>query len=244
MITAIIQARVSSTRFPNKVFADICGKPLIWHVVNRLKWSKEIEKIVLATSENTADNILEAWGVENGVTVYRGSENDVLDRYYKAALLSGASTIVRVTADDPFKDPQVIDDVINVLKGGCYDFAYNNNPPSFPEGLDTEVFTFEALKKAAAESTDLFEREHVTQYFYRNPLLFSQTNFSYIENVSHLRWTIDTVNDYEMTKKVYLDLYKEGSIFLFRDILNYLEKHPEVQKMNIYENRSAMYCKH
>lgn len=243
MITAIIQARVSSTRFPNKIFADLCGRPLIWHVVNRLKWSKRIEKIVLATSENKADDILEEWANKNEVTVFRGNENDVLNRYYNAAVFSNASTIVRVTADDPCKDPEVIDQVIDVYQNGQYDFAYNNNPPSYPEGLDTEVFSFNALKKAEGNSKDPFEREHVTQYFYRNPSMFKQKNVSYKKDISHLRWTIDTEKDYEMVQSIYKGLYKDGHIFLLKDILEFLKENSGIEKINMDVKRSAMYSK-
>jgi spore coat polysaccharide biosynthesis protein SpsF len=243
MVTAIIQARVSSTRFPNKVFADLCGMPLIWHVVNRLKWSKKIEKLVLATSENKADDILEKWANKNGVIVFRGNENDVLNRYYSAAVFSNASTIVRVTADDPFKDPEVIDQVIDVYQIGQLDFAYNNNPPSYPEGLDTEVFSFSALKQAEENSKDPFEREHVTQYFYRNPSMFKQKNVSYKEDISYLRWTIDTEKDYEMVKSIYNGLYKDGAIFLLKDILEYLKQNPGIERLNMDVKRSAMYSK-
>lgn len=241
MKTAIIQARVGSTRLYNKIFADICGKPLIWHVVNRLTFSKQIDNIVLATTQNPLDDALESWARENKVAWFRGSETDVLDRYFRAAKEWGATVIVRVTADDPFKDPAIIDDVINIMQQVKADFAYNNNPPSFPEGLDTEVFTFKALEKAAESSCDPFEREHVTQYFYRNSNLFKQHNLSYKSNLSHMRWTIDTALDLEMAREVYRNLYKEGEIFLLDDILNLLENMPEIADINKGVKRSHMY---
>ena len=242
-IIAIIQARTSSTRFPNKVFADLCGKPLIWHVVNRLKRSKKIENIILATTINSSDNILEDWAKNNKVPVYRGSENDVLSRYYNAAIFSKAKTIVRITADDPFKDPEIIDQVIEIYIKNNLDFAYNNNPPSFPEGLDTEVFSFRALEKAQKESQDPFEREHVTQYFYRHPDLFKQDNYLYKKNISFLRWTIDTQKDYEMVSEIYNNLYKDGQIFLMNDILQLLKRKPEIGNINSNVKRSIMYGK-
>ncbi len=242
-ITAIIQARTSSKRLPNKVFADLCGKPLIWHVLNRLKWSKKIENIVLATTISSSDNALEDWAKNNNVSIYRGSENDVLSRYYNAAIYSKAKTIVRITADDPFKDPEIIDKVIDIYIKNNLDFAYNNNPPTFPEGLDTEVFSFRALEKAQKESQDSFEREHVTQYFYRHPDLFKQANLLYKRDISFLRWTIDTQKDYEMASEVYKNLYKDGQIFLMNDILKLLKRKPEIGNINSNVKRSVMYDK-
>ena len=243
MITAIIQARVSSTRLPNKVFSEICGKPLIWHISERLKWSKKIQKIVLATTINPADDSLERWARSNDIEVFRGSENDVLSRYYHAALSSKATTIIRITADDPFKDPEIIDKVVDVYFDNDLDFAYNNHPPTFPEGLDTEVFSLHALEKAENESQDPFEREHVTQYFYKRPEIFKQMNVPYTENISFLRWTIDTKKDLEMAKEVYKYLHKENQIFLMNDILNLLAEKPYIKKINMEVKRSDMYIK-
>lgn len=243
MISAIVQARVGSTRFPDKIFADLCGKPMIWHIINRLKFSKKINNIILATTTNPLDDKLVKWAKENDIKIFRGSENNVLSRFYEAAKENKPDVIVRVTADDPFKDPVIIDEVIDLLEKKNLDFAYNNNPPSFPEGLDTEVFKFSALENAEKNSEDPFEREHVTQYFYCNPGKFSHKNYSCDEDLSDLRWTVDTKDDYEMVKKIYEALYKEDKIFLFKDILEYLSEHPEVSSMNSDVARSLMYKK-
>jgi spore coat polysaccharide biosynthesis protein SpsF len=243
-ITAIVQARTGSTRLPDKVFLPLMGQPLIWHIFNRIGFSKKINDYILATTTNASDDRLERWANENGIPCYRGSEDDVLSRYFGAATAIKADVIVRVTADDPFKDPGVIDDVIELLLEKDLDFAYNNNPPSFPEGLDTEVFTFDALKQANERSADAFEREHVTQYFYRNPSLFRQANFSSGKDMSHLRWTLDTAEDYEMARTVYQHLYEPGKIFLYNQVLALLEKQPAIGLMNKDVKRSAMYNKH
>jgi spore coat polysaccharide biosynthesis protein SpsF len=240
-IVAIIQARLGSTRFPQKVFADLSGKPLIWHVINRLKYSAKINRIVLATTNTHTDDELANWAEKESVSVFRGSENNVLERFYFAAKYYSADIIVRITADDPFKDPRIIDSVIEKLIKEELDFAYNNNPPTFPEGLDTEVFTFEALEKAYLQSVDDFEKEHVTQYFYRNSNSFKQSNLSNDKNMSYLRWTIDTVIDYEMTKLVYSHLYKEDNIFYMNDILQLISRERAISQINMSETRSAMY---
>lgn len=241
MVTAIIQARTGSTRFPNKVFVDLKGMPMIWHIVERLKVCKKVCKIVIATTNNPKDDTLEKWANENKVECFRGDEDDVLSRYYFSALSVNAKLILRVTADDPFKDPEITDKVITILQNLQLDFAYNNNPPSFPEGLDTEVFTFKALEYAHFNAIDPFEREHVTQYFYRNPELFKQKNLKNNKNISAFRWTIDTELDYKMANEVYKYLYKENEIFLMNDILKLLDQHPEIADTNKDVKRSAMY---
>jgi spore coat polysaccharide biosynthesis protein SpsF len=240
-IVAIIQARLGSTRLPKKVFADLAGKPLIWHVINRLKYSDRINNIVLATTNSTTDDDLANWANIEHVNLFRGSENNVLERFYFAAKQYSADIIVRITADDPFKDPTIIDKVIDTLLDENLDFAYNNNPPTFPEGLDTEVFTYDAIEKAYFQSNDDYEKEHVTQYFYRNNEVFKQSNFRNVNDISNLRWTIDTELDYEMTKQVYNVLYREDSIFQMNDILRLLDEKPEISLINLDVARSAMY---
>lgn len=242
-VVAIIQARCGSTRFPNKVFADLCGKPFIWHVVNRLKHARSLDHIVLATTDNPLDDKLYHWAKENGVDIYRGSENDVLNRYYEAAIYSKADVIVRITADDPFKDPVLIDEAVNTLQEGGYDFVCNNCPPSYPEGLDIEVLTRATLEKEEKLSTSDFEREHVTQYIYRHPEDFKIFNLSNVgENLSCLRWTVDTEKDFQMATCIYSFLYKnDAEIFHMNDILQLLKEHPEIERMNSDVARSEMY---
>ena len=240
-VAAIIQARRGSTRLPDKVFLDLEGKPLIWHVFNRIKDSKFITQYILATTVEEKDNELEKWAIENNILVYRGSENDVLDRYYQAAKKFEADIVVRITADDPLKDLTVLDSVINELLISNVDFAFNNNPVSYPEGMDVEVFKFSALEIANNNSFDLFEREHVTQFFHRNPELFSSKNISYFKDLSYLRWTIDTPQDYKLTKLIYKNLYNINNKFDFQDVLKLLEFNPELALINSNEKRSEMY---
>jgi spore coat polysaccharide biosynthesis protein SpsF len=240
-IVAIIQARTSSTRFPNKVFADLCGKPLIWHVFNRIQSSRLIESFVLATTNNELDNSLVDWAHENNILYFRGDENNVLKRYYDTAKYYKANIIVRITSDDPFKDVDIIDNVVSLLINNKLDFTYNNKPPTFPEGMDVEAFTFDALEKAYLESNDDFEKEHVTQFFHRNIKLFTVENLMYKENLSNYRWTIDTKLDFEMTKLIYNKLYNVNKIFNMNDILNLFVNNPEIPLMNQFVERSQMY---
>jgi spore coat polysaccharide biosynthesis protein SpsF len=240
-IIAIVQARTGSTRLPGKVFLPLCGKPLIWHIIRRVSSSKLISQVVLATTINKNDDQLEYWAQKENIDIYRGSEENVLERFYKASIKFKADIIVRITADDPFKDPEVIDDVIKVFLKNKLDFAFNNYPPSYPEGLDVEVFTFNLLKYAFENSNDSFEHEHVTQFFFRNLSKMNYDNISIEGNFSNLRWTIDTKEDYLMTKEVYDNLYKEGSLFLMKDIISLLATNPEITKINEDVTRSTMY---
>ena len=244
MNVAIIQARCGSTRFPSKIFADLAGKPLIWHVVKRLNYCKRINQIVIATTLNPNDNRLVKWAKEGNYITYRGKEYDVLNRYYMAAKSIGLKDndiIIRITADDPFKEPSLIDKIIEVVEKRETDFAYNTKPPTFPEGLDCEVFTMQVLEKAEKESTDIYEREHVTQYMYRHPNFFKGINISQSEDLSYLRLTLDTPADYQMAREIYNRLYKDDDIFILKDILELFEKYPEIPQMNSDIPRSAMY---
>jgi spore coat polysaccharide biosynthesis protein SpsF len=241
MIVAIIQARTGSTRLPNKIFMKLCDKPLIYHVVNRLRPSSKIDKIVVATSVNPKDDLLESWANENEIICFRGDENDVLSRYYFAAKKYSAKIIIRITADDPFKDFEIIDRVVKLLEEENLDFANNNNPPTFPEGLDTEVFTFKALELAYENAATPFEREHVTQYFYKNDKTIKQKCLKHSADLSQLRLTIDTQLDFDTALEIYKKLYPLKKMFNLNDIIKLLSKEPEIKEINSQEKRSTMY---
>lgn len=243
MTAAIIQARLGSTRLPGKTLKILNERPLIFHIINRLKFCKQIDTIILATTINPIDDELEKWCEDNKVICFRGDEYNVLKRYYDAATKYKVDIIVRITADDPFKDPDVIDSVITLLKTEAFDFAFNNRPPSFPEGLDTEVFTYKALKQAFEAETSDFEKEHVTQYFYHNPGKFKLANFAYKKDVSNLRLTVDTEQDFELAEKIYGKLSPKGQMFFLEDILSLFDKEPDLQTINKGVKRSAMYEK-
>ena len=240
-IVAIIQVRMESTRLPGKIGLNLCNKPMIHHVCNRLKVSKWINKIIIATTDQVSDNLVEEWSEQNGLTCFRGDVNNVLSRFYHSAKEAEADIILRVTGDDPFKDGEIIDKVIDMFINEELDVACNNFPPSFPEGLDVEVFTFAALKEAFENSTDDFEQEHVTQYFYRNPNLFNIKNYFYTEDISYLRLTVDTQNDFQLASEIYNRLYMNNEFFGFEDILALTKSEPDLFKINQNENRSAMY---
>ena len=240
-VDAIIQARLSSTRLPGKILKKVVNKTLLEHIIERIKYSKYIDNIIVATTKNKIDNQICQLLNKIGISYYRGSEEDVLERYYQTAIKFGCEYISRVTADNPFVDPKVTDQVIKMFMKEKLDFAYNDKPPTYPEGINAEIFTFKALQKAQKESMDSFEREHVTQYFYRHPELFKQQNMKNNVDLSYLRWTVDTLDDFRMAQEVYRKLYNDKPIFLMNDILKLIEKYPSIAKMNENVKRSYMY---
>jgi spore coat polysaccharide biosynthesis protein SpsF len=230
-IVAIIQARMCSTRLPGKVMKDISGKPMLWHVIYRVKYSKLINKIVVATSTNKEDDIIENFCKENRILFYRGDEEDVLKRYYEAAKIYNGNKIVRITSDCPLIDPEIVDIVIKEHLKDEVDYTSNTIERTFPRGLDTEVFNFEALERANEMAKEKYQREHVTIFIYENPHLFKIKNVRNFKDLSHLRWTVDEERDLIFVREIYKRLYK-GNIFFMRDILEVLEKEPDLKRIN------------
>ncbi|PKP60159.1 MAG: acylneuraminate cytidylyltransferase [Candidatus Altiarchaeales archaeon HGW-Altiarchaeales-2] len=242
-IVAIIQARTSSTRLPGKVFLKLKGKLLIWHVFNRISYSKYINEFVLCTSTDKSDDELENFAKISGIKCFRGSLNNVLERFYFAAKKYQADIIVRVTADDPFKDPKVVDKAIKILMENDFDYVSNTIKPTYPEGLDIEVFTFEALEMAYKEAKLHSEKEHVTPYIWKNDKTFNICNFVNKNNISNLRFTLDYEEDFKLTEIIYDELYRDWNIFYLEDILNFLSKNPEITKINSKFIRNEGYIK-
>lgn len=243
-VVAIIQVRMGSTRLPGKVLLDIMGKPLLAHIIDRISESKLVNSnIILATTTNPADHVLVDFANENHLDCFIGSEEDVLDRFYQAAKQAGADIIVRITADDPFKDPEIMDKIIQIMIDDNFDYVSNTIKPTYPEGLDIEVFSFKSLERAWKESKKTSEREHVTPYIWNHPDLFKLYNVKNDVDLSSMRWTLDTDKDLEFTKAVYERLYVPGKIFRMRDILTILNNEPNLQKINIGIERSAGYKK-
>ena len=241
-INAIIQARYGSTRLPGKIFMDITGKPLLWHVVNRLKYVNLIDDIIVATTTDEKDDLTEEWCKKNDVKCYRGSEDDVLNRFYCAATEFPCDIIVRVTADDPLKEPKIINNIIKKLIDEKLDLSTNVFPPSYPEGLDCEVFTFDVLQTMEKATNNSYDREHVTPYIYNNPDKFKIGNVSSAKQLSSYRWTIDNKEDYEMVNEIYNKRKNQNNeILLMKEILEILEENPEIADINSDVKRSGMY---
>lgn len=237
MFIAILQARMGSSRLPNKVLRKIKGKTLLELYINRVKQSRLIDKIVIATTTNSEDDVIEKIASKLGIECFRGSENDLLDRYYQCAKKYRADVVVRITPDDPFVDYRVIDRAVQIFKDNQVDFVTNHFEPTYPEGLDVEVYSINALEKSWREAKLLSEREHVFPYIQNNQNQFKIINFKQEKDYSHLRWTIDYECDYEMTKVIYDYLYNKKPIFLQEDMLLLLEKHPEISKINAHIKR-------
>ena len=206
-IVCIIQARMGSSRLPGKVLKQICGQPMLGWVVKRASRSRLISSIIVATTIDPGDDMIEAFCKSEGIPCFRGSEFDVLDRYYQAAKAQHADIVVRLTADCPFIDAALIDETIEKLLETKADFAANRLPPpyqrTYPIGLDTEVATFKALETAWKLAEKPFEREHVMPYLYDPQNTFKVMVIDADKNYGNQRWTVDTPEDLEFIQASY-----------------------------------------
>jgi spore coat polysaccharide biosynthesis protein SpsF len=239
-ISAIIQARVGSTRLPGKVLKNLCGKTVLAQVVARAGLAERLDNIVVATTTEGRDDAVAAEASRLGVDCFRGSETDVLDRYYKAAMLSGADIVVRITSDCPLYDGHLLDEMLDAYDPAACDYLSNSIERTYPRGLDTEVFSFAALAKAHAEATEDYEHEHVTPYFYRHPDRFRLKNHAQPKDFSHLRWTLDTPEDWAFIAAVYDRLYSGNPDFATADILRLLEREPDLVAINAHVRQKAL----
>lgn len=242
-IIAIVQARMSSSRLPNKVLMNLGGRPVIEQVFHQLSFSKKIDDTILATSFDKSDDPLEQWAKKNNIKYFRGDLNNVLKRFFDAAVKFNADIIVRITADCPLIDPEVVDEVIKGFLSGNYDYYSNINPPTFPDGLDTEVFSFSALEKTYKNAKLLSEIEHVTPYIRNNPDIFKIGNYSSENDFSHFRWTLDTIEDYEFISIIYEKLYKNNSYISWKEVIKFLNINKELIKINSHILRNEGYIK-
>lgn len=227
MILAVIQARMSSSRLPGKVLKDVLGKPMVVRQLERISRSKLIDQIVLATSIEKSDDPLAEAVSAAGYRVFRGSLDDVLSRFQELRKDFGPTNIVRLTADCPLTDPEVIDGIIEQHIKTDVDYTSNVIARTFPRGLDAEVFKVEALDRLSQLDLTDDEHEHVTLGFYRRPNDFSLTNFAGAVDNSHLRWTVDNPEDYDFALWVYEEVFPEKPDFNSQGILDLLAKHPE-----------------
>jgi glutamate-1-semialdehyde 2,1-aminomutase len=227
---AIIQARMGSTRLPNKVMKPICGKPMVELLLQRLSRSVEIDEIVVATSEDPRNLALAECVRALGYRCVQGSENDVLDRYRMAAREAGANIVVRITGDCPLVDPALVDEAVRRFKGAQVDYLSNVAPATYPDGLDTEVFAFAALERAARETDKQFDREHVTPYL-REPGRFRQASMTNDEDLSTLRWTVDEPADLEVVSHVF-GHFAPSTDFTWRQVLELQRSQPQMFAAN------------
>lgn len=241
-ITAVIQARLGSTRLQGKTMMTLSGEPLIGHLIKRVQRSKYISDIVIATTTKEKDDLIVKFAKEKNLKYYRGSEDDVLDRFYQTAVAFHLETIVRVTPDCPMLDPRVTDRVIKAYLNGNYDYVSNSLVPTYPDGFDTEIFSFEVLARAWRNAELQSEREHVTAYIVKHPELFRQYNVKKEgEDLSWMRWTVDTERDYEFVGRIFEKIGKTDDIFYMEDVLKVLEENPELIEINAGIHRNEGY---
>lgn len=235
----MIQARCGSTRLPNKVLKDLCGKPALEQMIRRVQQSKKVDEVMVITSIEKSNLPILKLCSEIGVRVGVGSEDDVLDRYYQTAKLLNPEYVIRLTADCPCFDPGLLDLAIEQMKP---DVDYCGMlTESFADGLDLEIMKFDALEKSWKEANHSFEREHVTQYIIRHPELFKLQNFeSPIGYFGNHRWTVDEPEDFEVVSKIYdYFFYKcDKDLFDYKDIIHFLEDNPEIMNLNSKYSRN------
>ena len=241
MIGCIIQARMGSSRLPGKaLMKSDSGKPLLYYVINQLRYCSKIKNLVIATTTNQEDDEIEKFANNNSVNVFRGIEKDVLDRYFQCAKKYSFSTIVRITADCPLIDPQIVDKVVEQFFSGNYDFATNTLTRTFPIGTDVEVFSFSALNRAWENAQLPSEREHVTPYL-RNKENYKIINVENDKNISNLRLTVDRIEDVELIKQI-LNNISINPIHL-EDILELFSQKPELIEINKHINHNEGFNK-
>jgi spore coat polysaccharide biosynthesis protein SpsF len=233
----VVQARMSSSRLPGKVMLPILGKSLLYRMIERLQLTTHKAQIVIATSEDESDDVIEKEAQQMNVACYRGNLNNLLDRHYKAALQTGAEIVLKIPSDCPLIDPRIIDKVLDFYFSdpGKYDYVSNLHPATFPDGNDVEIMTMSCLEKAWKEAKKILELEHTTPYIWENPEKFKignvlwQTGKDY--SMSH-RFTIDYEVDYQFIKRVFEGLYDKKPDFSCDDILNLLNEKPEIHAIN------------
>jgi spore coat polysaccharide biosynthesis protein SpsF len=230
-IDCIIQARMGSTRLPGKVMMKVDKtNTILSHVINQLKNSKKIDKIIIATTDLQEDDVIVNHAKILKTNLFRGNAVDVLDRYYQCAKKFSSKIIVRITADNPLIDPNIVDDIINQFLKNSSDYITNANPRTYPYGTEVEVFSFQALEKASNNAKKPSEREHVTPYFHNNKEEFKMSNIKFTENLSYLRWTVDRENDLKFVRKIISEI--KSRPILMTDIIKLISQEPTITSIN------------
>jgi len=237
-VSAIIQARMGSTRLPGKVLKPILGKPLLFYVTERLKKAKTLSDIIVATTTLEQDNVIETFCKESGIPCFRGDSEDVLSRYIHAMRFFGTDIAVRITADCPLVDPEIVDQAALKFLEGSFDYVGNTINRTYPRGMDVEVFSYEALERAYVESTTKAEREHVTHYILTHQTLFNIFSLEEKENLSAFRLTVDTPEDFLLVAKI-IESFKTPH-FSLQEIMTLLSRHPEWLAINAHIQQKAV----
>lgn len=229
---------MTSSRLPGKVMKEVLERPLLSYLIERVRCCKGIKDIVLATTSNLEDDPIAMFGSNKGVNVFRGSNNNVLERFHEGAKTFHARHIMRVTADCPLIDPDILDILIEYYFAETFDYVSNCADPTLPDGLDAEIFTFEALEYAYKQASLPSEFEHVTPYIRNHPEIFKTGNWTYHENLSHMRWTVDEAEDFEFVRQVIESLYPVNRDFRMNDVLEMIRQRPELTQVNAHIARN------
>lgn len=238
--TVIIQARLGSHRFTRKVLEKIDGKMVIEHVIERVKLAKNIGQIVLCTTKNKEDKILLDIARKLEILSFSGEENDVLSRFFHCAKKFNAEPIVRITGDCPLIDPELISKMVQIFFSKKLDYLSNTIIPTFPDGLDVEIFTFKTIEKIYQNAYLESDREHVTSYIKNHPKKFKIYNYKNNIDLSNLRLTVDEKEDLKLIRMIFT-LNEDKSQLLFKDILKIISKNPEITKINSKDKRNRGY---
>ena len=238
MILAILQARMSSTRLPGKVMAPILGRPMLMRQLERVGRAQCFDKLLVATSSSPSDDAIAGLCADHAITCFRGALHDVLDRFVQAARPHSPEHLVRLTADCPLADPDVIDRVVERHLGGGFDYTSNSRTRTFQHGLDAEVCRYVCLEQAWDEATTPFDREHVMPYLWGSGR-FRVGQLCRETDQSHHRWTVDFPEDLELVREIYAALYPTDPAFTTDDIMQLLRDRPELATLNVGRNRDA-----
>ncbi|MGI6784707.1 MAG: cytidylyltransferase domain-containing protein [Aminivibrio sp.] len=233
MILAVLQARFSSSRLPGKVLMDLLGEPMLYRQIERILRSKRIDRLVVATSIESSDDQVWQMCLDKNLDCFRGSLEDVLDRFYQAAKQLSPEHVVRLTGDCPLTDPVIIDSVVELHLAEGNDYTSNTIDRTFPDGLDVEIISWQTLKTVWENAALPPEREHVTPYVYNRPEQFRLGCLVRQEgDISYHRWTVDFPEDFLFVQKVYETLYPQNSAFTTADVLTLLREQPELEEIN------------
>ena len=228
MILAVLQARMSSTRMPGKVMAPVLGEPMIWRQIERTRRARSLSKVMVATSTAPSDDALAGFLLGRGVSVYRGDLDDVLGRFAGCALAHQPDYVVRLTADCPLIDPQVIDAAVALARTTRAAYSSNCERRTYPDGLDVEVIAAPAIEAAAREASDAYDREHVTPFIRTRPERFPQAHLIQAQDLSALRWTVDRPEDFAFVRAVFQRLYPADPGFGMAEVLELLDERPDL----------------
>jgi spore coat polysaccharide biosynthesis protein SpsF len=233
-IIAAVQVRMGSTRLPGKVLAEVLDQPMLWHIVDRLRFAKLINEVVVATSNGAKDGPIRAFADKHGIPCFAGSELDVVDRLYRTARRFSADAIVRITGDCPLADPKIVDEVVETYLSDAkaLDYVSNVLPRSYPDGLDTEVYPTKTLGRLCEEIADFPARESFPIYLWNNKQKFRIANVAFATDLSALRWTVDYEEDLTFVREVFRRLYRKGEFFSMPDVLELMEANPQLAAVN------------